>query len=1164
MVFAFPLRGQAPSANFTAPAAACLQANVPLTNQSLNSVQYLWDFCDQDLATVNSMQLATTVTNAVTPLSIRAVYEKGNWFGFVASRDNDKLFRCDFGNSLDNNPAIVDLGNPGNALSQPGNIEFAEEGGVWFGFVANRGNGSIVRLQFTTGLASNPVISDLGNLGMLSSTADIEVVKDGANWVMISTNYANNLIQVVSFGGSLTNSPAHVRDISNGLLLNPYGLQVEKNAGLWYAFAVASGGNGIVRITFGNGLLTTPTSIGLVYNLVGATDASLDLEGATYRMYVSTTGGDLHYVDFGTSLSGAPVLTANLGRFGVVNNTYGFSVARTSPDWRGFAVDYSSKKIYRYSFVGTCTGVSTLTSSAVTPTGIIYSQSGSYNIDLTAFSVDGSMASVNKSITVSALTAPDINFTSTNNCSANPIAFSSVNLSGGLTTYAWDFGDSQSSNTPNPSNTYASAGTYEVGLTVTGSNGCTNFASNPVSVYNIPTASFSFPAVSPVCTNQNYTLNNTTTVDPGSNPTWEWRLNGNLVSTQQQYAIQFSSASSQEIRLKAKLMGCENEMISTVPVVVTGPLISFSVADNCVNSTIPFTNTSTGTVSSYQWSFGDGVNSSATSPTHQYASAAAYMVTLTGTNPAGCVNFATMPISVYSLPQPDFAVGLPPFSCANSPTLFQNNTPPLTDSNISDWSWDFGDGGVSTTQIPQHNYANAGVFSPTLTATSDKGCMGITTKPIVIADSPLSGFSMGPSCLNQSTKFTDMSTGDVQSRLWQIGSSMYTSQNPSHTFVVSGNYTATLTTTSSNGCVSVAVQPVVIPVPPTVDFTSSNLCAGKDALFSDNTVSIQDAVVGWGWNFDGNSMTGNPALYNFSPSGIYNVKLTTTHASGCKYTLSRNVGINPSPTAAFSASPDRGEPPLTIQFTNASQQATSYLWRFFDNTIATSTAASPVYTFLTLGDYSVELTAFNSFGCSDVLTLPVYALESSIDLVLLDYVLATDPLTGNTQNIVTILNSSNVPVSSADVALHLSDKAIVNETLHLNLAPGDYVTKTLSFTLSPNQFDATFLCAEVLAEKDVQSDDNKKCISLDQDEYFFNPYPNPTSGPLQIDWVASEPGTTGIVIYDNYGKRTSSFEVSGVVGLNQAVLDVSSLGTGLYFVVIRTLRSQKTLRFVRN
>ena len=733
-----------------------------------------------------------------------------------------------------------------------------------------------------------------------------------------------------------------------------------------------------------------------------------------------------------------------------------------------------------------------------------------------------------------------------------------------MSTYAWDFGDSQSSNTPNPSNTYISPGTYSVGLTVTGGNGCANFVSNAVPVYNVPTASFSFPAVSPICTNQNYALSNTTTADPGSNPTWEWRLNGSLVSTQQQYAIQFSAASSQEIRLKAKLIGCENEVISTIPVVVTGPLISFSAADNCVNSTVPFTNTSTGTVSMYQWSFGDGVNSSATNPTHQYTSAAAYTVTLTGTNPAGCVNFMTLPISIYSLPQPDFAVGLPPFSCANSPTFFQNNTPPLTDSNITGWNWDFGDGNSSNTPIPQHNYQIAGVFNPTLSATSDKGCIGVFTKPVTIADSPFSDFTIGPSCLNLSTKFTDMSTGDVQSRFWQIGLSTYNSQNPSHTFIVPGNYTATLTTTSSNGCVSVDTQPVIVPVPPTVDFTSSNLCAGKDALFSDTTISPQDVVVGWNWNFDGNAMTGNPATYNFSPSGIYNVKLTTAHASGCKYTLSRNVNINPSPVAAFSASPDRGEPPLTVQFTNTSQQATTYLWKFFDNATSTTTAISPVYTFLTLGNYAVELTAFNSFGCSDTISLPVYALVSSVDLVMLDYVLATDPLTGNTQNIVTIQNNSNVPVSSAEVALHLSDKAVVNETLQLDLAPGENVTKTLSFTLSPNQFDATFLCAEVLAEKDVQSDDNKRCISLDESEYFFNPYPNPTSGTLQIDWVTSASGQTGIVIYDNFGKRMSSFEISSIAGLNQAVLDVSAFSTGLYFAVISTASSQKTLRFVRN
>ena len=44
---------------------------------------------------------------------------------------------------------------------------------------------------------------------------------------------------------------------------------------------------------------------------------------------------------------------------------------------------------------------------------------------------------------------------------------------GGVQSYAWDFGDNSSSTQANPNHTYAAAGYYNVCLTVTGSNGCT-------------------------------------------------------------------------------------------------------------------------------------------------------------------------------------------------------------------------------------------------------------------------------------------------------------------------------------------------------------------------------------------------------------------------------------------------------------------------------------------------------------------------------------------------------------------------------------------------------------------------------------------------------------------------------------------------------------------
>jgi hypothetical protein len=50
---------------------------------------------------------------------------------------------------------------------------------------------------------------------------------------------------------------------------------------------------------------------------------------------------------------------------------------------------------------------------------------------------------------------------------------------------------------------------------------------------------------------------------------------------------------------------------------------------------VTFTNTSTGTLSSYRWDFGDGIQSTMANPSHRYGQPGSYTVTLTVTGPGG-------------------------------------------------------------------------------------------------------------------------------------------------------------------------------------------------------------------------------------------------------------------------------------------------------------------------------------------------------------------------------------------------------------------------------------------------------------------------------------------------------------------------------------------------
>jgi Secretion system C-terminal sorting domain len=103
----------------------------------------------------------------------------------------------------------------------------------------------------------------------------------------------------------------------------------------------------------------------------------------------------------------------------------------------------------------------------------------------------------------------------------------------------------------------------------------------------------------------------------------------------------------------------------------------------------------------------------------------------------------------------------------------------------------------------------------------------------------------------------------------------------------------------------------------------------------------------------------------------------------------------------------------------------------------------------------------------------------------------------------------------------------------------------------------------VLSEKDIVLANNKRCLSLDQGDIVFDPYPNPSSGTLHVDWVTEKSGQALISVFNSMGQLQYEWETAGQAGLNQSEHDLSFLGAGMYYVTIKTSASIQTLRFLR-
>ncbi len=139
------------------------------------------------------------------------------------------------------------------------------------------------------------------------------------------------------------------------------------------------------------------------------------------------------------------------------------------------------------------------------------------------------------------------------------------------------------------------------------------------------------------------------------------------------------------------------------------------------------------------------------------------------------------------------------------------------------YDWEFGDGNTSTQQNPVHEYTTEGTFTATVTVT-DSGVPQLTGTDTIVIDAQVSNHaptltvSADPTAGEPSLTVTFTATGDDVdadnlSYSWDFGdTNTSTTQNPVHTYTATGTYTATCTVTDDGSPSMTATDSVVISV----------------------------------------------------------------------------------------------------------------------------------------------------------------------------------------------------------------------------------------------------------------------------------------------------------------------------------------------------------------
>jgi PKD repeat protein len=303
--------------------------------------------------------------------------------------------------------------------------------------------------------------------------------------------------------------------------------------------------------------------------------------------------------------------------------------------------------------------------SGPTPPAVTYTLPGTYVATLTVTDNRGATGSVSQTITVNRPpnVTPTANVAATPSTGSAPLlvqlsSAGSVDPDGAISSYAWNFGNGQTSTSPNPSAVYNTPGTYSVSLTVTDNDGAsavksTTVTVNPPNVAPVPViAATPLTGSAPLKVN----VNGAGSSDAdGSIVSYAWNFGNGQTATGALASTTYNAVGSYVIRLTVTdNRGTARSTTTTVvagtantrPVAVLSALPTAGPAPLLVQLGSAGSNDPDGTITSYAWDFGNGQTASGTTTQFNYTTPGTYTVTLTVTDNRGATGTATETVVV--------------------------------------------------------------------------------------------------------------------------------------------------------------------------------------------------------------------------------------------------------------------------------------------------------------------------------------------------------------------------------------------------------------------------------------------------------------------------------------------------------------------------------------
>ena len=614
-------------------------------------------------------------------------------------------------------------------------------------------------------------------------------------------------------------------------------------------------------------------------------------------------------------------------------------------------------------------------------------------------------------------------FSNTTVCVGEPTVFKDESTPAGtITAWAWDFNNDgvTDSNLPNPSYTFAAAGTFPVKLTIK-QGPCEGTITKNITVEPLPLLKITNPP--PVCLPNKIDITQASVTAGSTAGTLSYWTNSTATAPLASPEAVIAGTYYIKVTTAAGCTDIKPVVVTTNPgavLVITNPPAVCS--PGTVDITLPAVTagSSTGTLS--YWTDADATialsNANAISVSGTYY--------IKSTPSTGCIDIK--PVVVTINPKPTLVITDPPAVCM--PATVDITAASVTAGSTAGGTLSYWNNSAATIPLPMlpNKVTASGTYYIKIVVAG--GCEDIKPVNVVVNELPVS--NAGPDVVICTGDAATLGTTAVTTYTYQwnpqTGLSSGTVSNPTVTLTNTGKFPVSTiyvvnTTNSVTGCTTTDTVKVTVNSVPTVNAGSAaSVCPGTVVELSG---AIGGSATSATW-IGGNGIFGNrndlkttykPTDAEFS-AGTITLTLQSNDPDGpCTFASSDVIlTFYKNPTVKYTVDKRAGCPVHCVNFTDSSlvEGTADYIerwsWNFGDPTSLnnnTSNLQKPQHCYANTGFYDVKLTVTSNHGCVSTLATPqmiqVYAVPVA------DFIPTPNPVSVLNPK-VTLLNRSSEDV----------------------------------------------------------------------------------------------------------------------------------------------------------